>query len=280
MTDSKRGPASSAQVLATDLDGTLIPLDGCTQNVPDLVTLAEQLPAHGVQLVFVTGRHFASVRHVMDTHQLPSPDWIIGDVGTTIYQRQEHDQFTPLHAYHEHLAAITSDVSIAELQSWLADIAGLRRQEPEKQGAFKLSYYATANKLAELNAEIDNLLAKRAAPYSVIYSVDPFKGDGLIDFLPRGVSKAYALDWWSHHLGISKEDIVYAGDSGNDLAAFTAGYRTIVVGNTDRSVIDQVRAAHQRTDWPDRLFVASEHATSGVLAGCRTFGLLDNAARK
>ncbi|MEX0818746.1 MAG: HAD-IIB family hydrolase [Pirellulaceae bacterium] len=280
MTDSKRAPASNSRVLATDLDGTLIPLDGCTQNVSDLVTLAEQILAHGVKLVFVTGRHFASVRGVMDMHQLPNPDWIIGDVGTTIYHRQGPDEFTPLHAYHEHLATITSGVSIAELQSWLAGVAGLRRQEPEKQGAFKLSYYASADKLVELNAEIDTLLAKRAAPYSVIHSVDPFNGDGLIDFLPRGVSKAYALHWWSHHLGISKEDIVYAGDSGNDLAAFTAGYRTIVVGNADRSVIDQVRAAHQRTDWPDRLFVAPEHATSGVLAGCRTFGLLDNAARR
>lgn len=280
MTDSQRDPSSNTRVLATDLDGTLIPLDGNERNASDLVTLAAQLRASDVKLVFVTGRHFVSVQAAINQDRLPTPDWIICDVGTTIYERHAVDKFVQLHAYGEHLAAATTELSIDELRSRLTAVDRLRLQEPEKQGPFKLSYYANANELDVLQAEIARLLAAGAAPYSIIHSVDPFNGDGLIDLLPRGVSKAYALSWWSRHVDIAHEQIIYAGDSGNDLAAFTAGYRTIVVGNADCALREQVRDAHQQAGWHDRLFVAEEHATSGVLAGCRRFGLIDDAFQK
>jgi len=92
MTVSTRGPSSSARVLATDLDGTLIPLNGSDSNVSDLATLAEQLRPNNVQLVFVTGRHFESVTAAINEDRLPKPDWIFCDVGTTIcvYCRAAH----------------------------------------------------------------------------------------------------------------------------------------------------------------------------------------------
>ena len=110
-------------------------------------------------------------------------------------------------------------------------------------------------------------------PYSVVQSVDPFTGSGLIDLLPKGVSKAYALAWWSQHVGLNSTAIVCAGDTGNDLAALTAGYRAIVVGNAERSLAKQVQEVHQRAGWSDRLYLARKPATSGVLEGCRWFGL-------
>ena len=44
------------RVLATDLDGTLIPLEGDARNVEDLETLAERFERSGWSLVFATGR--------------------------------------------------------------------------------------------------------------------------------------------------------------------------------------------------------------------------------
>lgn len=275
MTDSKRGPSLDSRVLATDLDGTLIPLDGCQRNVSDLRLLADELRTHEVTLVFVTGRQFESVQAAIREHCLPTPDWIICDVGTTIYQSRGHGDFARSQVYGDHLAAVTTALSVDDLRSQLAVIDRLRPQESEKQGPFKLSYYANANELDELHADINRLLIGCDAPYSVIQSVDPFNGEGLIDFLPRGVSKAYALQWWSRHEGISQNEIVFAGDSGNDLAAFTAGYRTIVVGNAERSLRKRVRDAHREAGWRDRLLLADDPATSGVLAGCRKFHLFD-----
>ncbi len=64
---------------------------------------------------------------------------------------------------------------------------------------------------------------------------------------------------------------MFAGDSGNDLAALSAGYRSIVVGNASKSVVEEVTAAHRAAGWQDRLFLASRPATSGVLQGFRYF---------
>ena len=67
------GRGDTRRVLATDLDGTLIPLAGIEQNEFDLRTLASQLEQQRVMLVFVTGRHLASVVGAIQQFQLPPP---------------------------------------------------------------------------------------------------------------------------------------------------------------------------------------------------------------
>ena len=115
------------------------------------------------------------------------------------------------------------------------------------------------------------MLESMSAVWRVISSVDPFNGNGLIDLLPAGVSKAYALDWWIRHRHTDAQHVVFAGDSGNALAALTAGYRAIVVGNADPSVVSMAKKKHQQNGWNNRLYLATQRATSGVLEGCRWF---------
>ena len=64
---------TSGHVLATDLDGTLIPLDGNQQNQSDLQTLAAELERNDVTLVFVTGRHFESATRAMESFNCRGP---------------------------------------------------------------------------------------------------------------------------------------------------------------------------------------------------------------
>lgn len=262
------------QTLGTDLDGTLIPLPGNDQNRADLVELGQLLLEHRVQLLYVTGRHYIAVAAAITEFHLPPPDWIICDVGTTILRRADHTEFVQLQPYIEHQRRIVAEMPLAELRALLAPIDGLRLQEEEKQGPFKLSYYADAARLGELVEQLGTVLHTCQAPYSVIHSVDPFNGDGLVDLLPRGISKAYALTWWSSHTRHDPESIVFAGDSGNDLAAMIAGFRTIVVGNASPQVVDHAAAAHRSRGWTDRLYLAEQPATSGVLEGCRFWGLI------
>jgi maltooligosyltrehalose trehalohydrolase len=266
--------SGATAVLATDLDGTLIPLTDQPRNRTDLRILADELPAHGVQLVFVTGRHFTSVENAIEVHDLPSPAWIICDVGTSIF-RSLNGGYEPIEAYRDHLDKTTNTMPIDELGSLFDSLDGLQLQESEKQGRFKRSYYADAAHIDKLVVAMWRKLDAVDAPYSIIHSVDPFTGEGLIDLLPAAASKAYALTWWARQLGIGAGDIVFAGDSGNDLAALTAGYRTIVVGNAERGLARKVFDAHRSNGQRGRLFLASPPATSGVLAGCRWFGLLD-----
>ncbi len=265
------GNNSGRRVLATDLDGTLIPLPEVPSNRRDLKTLADELKRDGATLIFVTGRHFESVTAAMDEFDLPRPDGIICDVGTSIFEQCRHDEFRLVPAYQQRLAKRIAPFPKKHLETLLADVAGLRRQEEKKQGPFKLSYYADAAQLDELVGQIQRRLDERSAPYSIIHSVDPFNGDGLIDLLPMGVSKAYALAWWVEHAGLHPESVVFAGDSGNDLAALTAGYRAIVVANADRALAEQVAQLHRQAGWRNRLVLADQPATGGVLEGWRRF---------
>ena len=264
-------------VLATDLDGTLIPLAGHAKNESDLPILASQLQRSGVTLVFVTGRHLASVRRAIEQFQLPQPDWMICDVGTSIYHRQATGQFSLVEPYQQHLEQIVALMPVVALQKRLESVEELRLQEREKQGRYKLSYYADAAQLEELVSRIQHELDRTGAPYSIIQSVDPFNGDGLIDLLPATVSKAYALQWWVQHRQMDPDSMVFAGDSGNDLAALTAGYRAIVVANACRQLAQKVYYSHRDSGWSNRLYLAQSEATSGLLEGCRWFELIESA---
>ena len=97
----------------------------------------------------------------------------------------------------------------------------------------------------------------------------------LLDVLPAQVSKAYALIWLATHADFLPDEVVYAGDSGNDLAALICGFRAIVVANDSEGLADRVAASLEERSLLDRLYLARDQATSGVLEGCRHFGLID-----
>ncbi|TWU22894.1 Mannosylfructose-phosphate phosphatase [Novipirellula galeiformis] len=262
------------KVLATDLDGTLIPLENDHDNRRDLGEIERFLHDHDIELLFVTGRHFASVEQAILQYSLPHPEWIICDVGTTIMRRPGpsgslDNAMERVQAYQDNLASIVGSIATTDLIKEFSGIQGTRVQEPEKQGPYKLSYYADASQLDSIVDRFQQTLARIAAPYSIIASIDPFNGDGLIDLLPRGVSKAYALRWWAEHMTIHPDAIVFAGDSGNDLAALTAGYRAIVVENASDALKRDVRAAHQRANTEHFVFLANQKATSGVMEGLK-----------
>jgi sucrose-6-phosphatase len=268
-------------VLATDLDGTLIPLQDNRLNVRDLRILDEQLRQAAMQLIFVTGRHLASVSTIMAQAQLPVPDWIIADVGTSIYQRVATvpdrvgaaavPSYTLCASYAAELQTIIGHFSANRLLQVLAPIDLLRLQEAEKQTPFKLSYYVDRQHLSTVEQQIRQCLEDTAAPFSMVTSLDPFSGVGLIDLLPRNVTKAFGIEWWARQQGLERQQILYAGDSGNDAAVFAAGFRSIVVGNAADDVRQAAARAHSQAGWCDLLYTSDLPATSGVLAGLRHF---------
>ncbi len=258
-------------VLATDLDGTLIPLQGeegqFKANQDSLSWIRQKRELHQLGLVFVTGRPFDSVEQAILEYNLPKPDWIICDVGSSLLGLDKHGCFHPESQFHQTLAEIVGDYSIQILESQLSANVALEKQESEHQTAHKLSYYTAANPLNELTQQLQAQLLKWQAPYSIVSSVDPFSDRGMVDFLPEGVSKAYALNWWAKFTSQDHASIIFAGDSGNDYAAMVAGFSTIVVGNADRSLAVDVYQKHQAIDQGNRLYLAKRSATCGVIEG-------------
>lgn len=273
----KRNSTDSSPILATDLDGTLIPLPNHPANVDALQELASGLRGKEVALAYVTGRHIDSVEEAIREFDLPEPDWIVADVGTEIWrvtESHEGRRRTKLEAYGVHMEAILGSYSCEELRGELDSIAGLTPQSVKHQKRFKLSYYADYYSMSTIVPTVKSYVARAEAPYSVVDSCNHVTGEAYVDLLPRDVSKAYALRWWLEEEGFDVNRLVFAGDSGNDLAAFVAGYRSIVVANADRGVVKQAVDAHSEAGWKDRLYLSNAAGTSGLLEGCRWFGLL------
>ncbi len=293
----------SPRALATDLDGTFIPLRDDFEAEQALEQIRGQLVDEDLPLVFVTGRHMDFVLEAIAEDGLPQPDWILCDVGTSLYERapvtgmatateptpRDSDsgdddsgdtrtvralaaEYRPSEAFAARLDDIVGKIDIERVRRDISELPGLRLQETFKQKRHKLSYYVAADAIDEQHLAVETYLAKNSLPYNVISSVDPFNGDGLVDVLPQGVSKAFALNWWCHDQDYRDDEIVFCGDSGNDYAALIAGYRTVVVANADRQLAARVDQAHAEQGWTDRLLLASKTSTAGVLEGLRWFG--------
>lgn len=265
---------TAARVLATDLDGTLIPLPGREDNLSALATLREARQQGQLPLIFATGRHFESIVEAIEIYHLPTPDWMIGDVGSAIYERRADGSFAPLAAYDRHLQEVTHCHTRADVIQALAPFPHLDHQQTQTRTAFKTSYYCSASSLESLVEQIRLRLHECDLPYDCLGSIDHNGDFGFIDVLPRGVNKAYALLWLARHSPYQPEEILYAGDSGNDEAALASGFRAILVANATKGLRERVTAKLNERQIAHRLFCASQTATSGVLEGCRHFGLL------
>lgn len=262
-------------VLATDLDGTLIPLKEHAQNLTDLAVLKDVISARDIELLFVTGRNFDLTVSAISGHGLPRPDWVFCDVGTSLYVAASNGEFRAVPEWSQYLGSKIEGWSSDVLREHLQSVSKLRLQEPEHQGPFKLSYYTDAEQLSAVVETIEELLATARVPWEVTASIDPFNGVGLVDLLPRTASKAAAIRWWAEAYDHDAKSIVFAGDSGNDLPALTGGYRAVLVGNANRQIAQAAFDTHRANGWQNRLFLGREPATSGVLEGCRWYGLAD-----
>ncbi|WP_269522349.1 HAD-IIB family hydrolase [Coraliomargarita parva] len=260
-------------MLATDLDGTLIPLPEAPENKEALQTLTQALHSQQRKLVFVTGRHFESVLDAIARFDLPMPDWIVCDVGSSIFKRMG-DAYEPYTAYVSHLESVTQSLDRNIILDSLKDIEGMRLQVPEHQQQFKISYECEGNALDATTHSVEAALRDKELPYCSLGSLDPFSGLGLIDVLPLHVNKAYAVIWLATHADFHPGEVVFSGDSGNDLAALTCGFRAIVVSNASSGLADKVEAHHKAKGWKERFIFTQGKASSGVLEGCRYFGLI------
>lgn len=265
--------STSLRVLATDLDGTLIPLPGSKENARDLAELTKKLEDKGREIVFATGRHFESVLDATLTYGLPRPSWMVCDVGSSIFFKKENE-YTLYQPYENHLRDLVQGCGREVVLEHLQGKFGLKLQPEECQRPYKISFFCQAEDANRLAKEINQLLRERDLPFDCMGSVDPFENVGLLDVLPLGVSKASALLWLATHADFLPEEVVFSGDSGNDYAALVSGFHSILVGNASDEVRSQVQGEMERRNEQHLLYQAKKSATSGVLEGCMHYGLV------
>lgn len=208
-------------VLATDLDGTFLGGDDHQRRAlyEDLEARREQL-----LLVYVTGRDLDFVRGLIDDPDVPSPDLVIGDVGTTVVRAPG---FEPVEEVQDWIDERWGDANQRVLEL-LDGRQGLRLQPV--MGPRRVSYYYEPDLL---EAETVDLVVD--AGFDVVTSADVF-----FDVLPRGVQKGPTLLRLIDALDVPDDLVLVAGDTMNDLSLFRTGLRGVAVGNSEPRLVDAV----------------------------------------
>lgn len=266
-------------LLCCDLDRTLIPNGAEPEGADARVRFATFCRHPKVCLVYVSGRHLALVEQAVKRYALPQPDYVISDVGTQMYRRMDA-QWQKLEDWQAHIQCDWRQLTREELEHALqaqAQRLGLRLQEAEKQNIHKLSYYADEYvKLPALLSALQTALDDMGVNASLIWSVDEPARQGLLDVLPRRATKLHAIEFLRQHLGYERSEVLFAGDSGNDLPVLASPVRSVLVANASASVKMQAQQACRENGCEQALYIAQND--SGAAAGNYASGVLQGVA--
>jgi sucrose-6F-phosphate phosphohydrolase len=262
-------------LLATDMDGTIIPAERRSVWEEDLAEFSRTVEANdNLHVAYVTGRDFQLALDGIEEHDLPEPNLLVCDVGTSLYRRGRGG-YRVDQEYTRRMENALGSLEASTIRRHLDAVSDLAPQPEDRQTPFKVSYY--------IDADLDHpsvLEATRARLMTlersvrIVYSVGTQNGIGLVDVLPAGVAKDAALRYLHCIAGVEAHRTVYAGDSGNDLAAFLAGFKSVIVGNAPDDLKEEVRRKGAEGGLTEKLFFSCRPYAGGVLEGCRHFGIL------
>lgn len=263
-----------ALLLCTDMDRTLLP-NGEAPESPAAMPYLKKLVAHDdIQLAYVSGRDRDLVQQAIVDYQLPIPNYVIGDVGTSIYTIDDHG-WRLWDDWHEEIKFSWRGLSHDALHDCLRDISSLQLQEDSKQKKFKLSYYAAGSIDANaLQKTVRERLENLDLDCSIIWSIDETHDQGLLDILPATASKYHAVDYLLRQTGCGVDNTLFAGDSGNDIDVLSSPLRAVLVANATDEVRQQAEMLARQRGQHDALYLAhggllgmNGNYTAGILEG-------------
>ncbi|MFO7542871.1 MAG: HAD-IIB family hydrolase [Thiobacillus sp.] len=232
-------------LLCTDLDRTLIPNGPQPESPSARERFRRLVSCKEVTLAYVSGRHRALIEQAIAEFDLPSPDYAIADVGSTIY-RVDSGGWEQWDQWDAQIAPDWQGLTHDQLHALLASFPMLELQEAEKQNRHKLSYYVPLESHAQsLIGDMNARLQQAGIKANLIWSIDEPAGTGLLDILPASANKLHAIHFLMQQQGFKHENTVFSGDSGNDLDVLLSDIPAVLVANADADVKGQAAQAHQ-----------------------------------
>lgn len=201
-----------------DLDGTLV--EGNQTN--GLEHLKQWISDHQEKVVFgiASGRNRELTRQAFLNYNLPNPDILICSAGTEMYYTEK---FITDNGWESH---IDFQWEKEELQYVLLKFPGIRLQEPEAQWRYKLSYYVDDNFDEDDMANLHKFLDDHKLRAKILLTENHY-----LDILPFRASKGSAVRYLSYKWKIPLDQIITAGNSGNDIDMLKGKTKGIVVAN-------------------------------------------------
>jgi hydroxymethylpyrimidine pyrophosphatase-like HAD family hydrolase len=270
---------SERLLICADLGRTLIPNGPQPESGDARKRFAARAARPGVTRGNVSGRQRAQIVVALVTYRLPTPDFVIGDVGTSICRVGQERAWTRLADWEDLIARDWGGHTHGELRALLKDIPTLRLQERGRQGRLNLSFYLP------LYAEIDELAAaicERLEPLGVrtrlAWSVDDVTNVGMLDVLPASASRLHAIEALMREQGCAPGQTVFCGDSGSDLEILASRIPSVLVANSRPDVQDLALELAEEAGTLAQLFIAeggflgmNGNYAGGVLEGIAHF---------
>jgi HAD superfamily hydrolase (TIGR01484 family) len=244
-------------ILATDLDGTFL---GGSDNERSALYRWIESKRSDVGLIFVTGRDPQFIEQLCSENGVPLPDYVIGDVGTTIAEvikTPAKITVRPLAALEAEIATLWQD-SGEKVRALLASAAGLTLQDTPFR--YRVSYHFDPK---TYDGEAERLV--RDNGFDPLISADCF-----FDVLPPGVSKGPSLRRLLKHLTIADPAVLVAGDTLNDLSLFETGLRGVAVQNSEPALVAQL-------DAHPNVYRANRPGAGGIAEAIRHFEFIVEA---
>lgn len=247
-------------VLATDLDGTF--LGGSDE---DRRTLYDWIEANRgtVGLIFVTGRDPKFIETMCAEGIMPWPDFVVGDVGTTIAKMAPAGpggEVRPIMELEEEIAERWGDAG-PKVRERLEGWPGLTPQPTEFR--FRVSYDMDPATFDEGAKEV---VAGMGLDWLISH-------DCYFDVLPKGISKGPSLLKLTRRVGITDDRVLVAGDTLNDLSMLEQeAFRAVAVGGSEAALLSRL---------PDdeRILKAEGVGAAGIMDAIGHFRLHDPTPR-
>jgi HAD superfamily hydrolase (TIGR01484 family) len=263
-------------LICTDLDRTLLPNGAQSESPGARPRLTAFVSRPEVRFAFVSGRRLSLQKDAIQEYGLPTPDYIVGDVGASIHQRA-NDGWEPISSWHETLASAWNHRTWKDIAPLLSGIDGLELQDQAAQADHKLSFNVpNPSDRARVVSAVEHQLNSQQVPAQLIWSVDETVQMGLLDVMAPGATKLHAVEHVIEVSGVPESRVLYAGDSGNDLPILVSPFPSVLVANATPEFRQEVSEAADAAGTREQLYLAEGNKLG--LNGCYSAGILEGLA--
>jgi len=239
------------KLIVSDIDHTLL---GDDSALEEFIKILGKIDSK-VGFAVATGRTVDSAFSVLKENNVPYPDIIISSVGAEIYYNY-HGRLINSTGWDAHIKHQWNREKIKKL---LAEFDFLQYQEESTQRKFKISYYTSD--VSENIEKVKSTLIKHKIKANVIFSHGQY-----LDVLPYRASKGKAIRYLAYRWNIPYENILVAGDSGNDSEMLKGDLLGVVVANYS-SELEELKGQN-------RIYFAKRNYAGGIIDGIKHYNFL------
>ncbi|TVQ01414.1 MAG: glycosyltransferase [Planctomycetaceae bacterium] len=240
------------RLIICDLDNTL---EGDDQALQEFIEMLQDA-GRNVGFGIATGRRLDDVMEWLERRNMPRPDVLATAVGTELYYGKD---LRPDFGWKRQISAYWRP---DEIRKVLDPLPGFTRQEDHEQTEFKVSYQIDPE-LAPPVQRIRRLLREAGLRVKVIFSLGMF-----LDIVPIRAGSDLSIRYLAYRWGFEPEQLLIAGDSGNDEGMLKGRTLGVVVGNYSPE-LEKLRKS-------PRVYFAEGHHARGILEGIEYYNFLGN----